>query len=577
MVLNAHRIIQQSINEELIVLTIVDITDVRRLSLELQQKEKKALEQQLEIEKKASKIIEDSNKSYNMMLMQSPFAFAILKGKNAQIILANDSIKEIWGKGKALEGRDLLDVLPELKNGKIPKIMDEVCRSGIAFEGYEVLIPIVRKGVLEDAYFNFVYQPYLEADKSISGITIIAYEVTDHHNLKKELITSKCIAEHKTNIAEEALKFKQQFLSNMSHEIRTPMNSIVGFTNVILKTALNQNQKEYIEAIKKSGESLIILINDILDLAKVDAGKISFSNSPFNLEESIADIFNLLAPKCQEKNLQFTKKHNPSIPKTLLGDAVRLRQIILNLIGNAIKFTNQGEVGMTVEIINEDEAKITLEFAIKDSGIGISEDRLEHIFHNFEQASYEINNEYGGTGLGLSIVKQLVELQGGSLFVESKLGEGSTFGFVMTFFKTTQTLSKKPTLVLDTNHKIQKIKVLVAEDIELNQILIKIILADFGFECDIAENGKIVIEKLKENQYHIILMDLQMPEMNGFETTNYIRNQLKLNIPIIALTADVTSIDVEKAKEIGMNDYISKPIDEELLYSKMITQINKIS
>jgi len=390
------------------------------------------------------------------------------------------------------------------------------------------------------------------------------------------LNAAKSIAEHKTHIAEEALKFKQQFLSNMSHEIRTPMNSIVGFTNVILKTELNQKQKEYIDAIKKSGESLIILINDILDLAKVDAGKMSFHNNPFSIEETISDVFRLLEVKCQEKNLEFAKKHDSSIPKTVLGDAIRLRQIILNLTSNAIKFTPQGNVTISIRIVNEDATKITVEFAVSDTGIGIPENKLSHIFNNFEQASDEISKEYGGTGLGLSIVKQLVELQGGTLFVNSKVGEGSTFGFIMDFSKTSETIPEETALILNTENKTQNIKVLVAEDIALNQMLIKLILADFGFECEIAENGKIALEKLKETKYDIILMDLQMPEMNGFETTDYIRNMMHLNIPIIALTADVTSIDIEKSKKAGMDDYISKPIDEKLLYSKIITQINKI-
>ncbi|TDD98450.1 CheR family methyltransferase [Flavobacterium cellulosilyticum] len=575
MLLNAHRIVQPSLNEELIVLTIVDITEVRLLAIELQIKEKKDLEKQLEVEKKAHKLIEDSNKRYNMMLMQSPFAFAILKGKDMKIKLANDSIKEIWGKGNAVEGKPLLEVLPELIDGKIPKILDEVYKTGIHFEGYEVLIPMMRNGKLSDAYFNFVYQPYLEADESISGITIIALEVTDHHNVKVELIASKCIAEHKTLMAEEALKFKQQFLSNMSHEIRTPMNSIVGFTNLILKTELNQNQKEFIYAIKKSGESLIILINDILDIAKVDAGKMSFQNNPFSLEESVSDIFKLLEPKCQEKNLEFTKDYDASIPKTLLGDAVRLRQIILNLISNAIKFTHKGKVSINISIVNEDAKKITIEFAVIDTGIGINENRLCHIFNNFEQASDEISKEYGGTGLGLSIVKQLVEHQGGSVFVKSKLGKGSAFSFLMDFAKTADIIPQETALILNAENNGRIIKVLVAEDIALNQMLIKLILADFDFECDIAENGKIVLEKLQEKEYDIILMDLQMPVMNGFEATDYIRNILNLQIPIIALTADVTSLDIKKSKKTGMNDYISKPIDEDILYSKIMEQVHK--
>lgn len=577
MLLNAHRIVQQSINEELIVLTIVDITEVRRLSVELQIKEKKALEKQLEVEKKALKLIEDSNKRYNMMLMQSPFAFAILKGKEMRIMLANDSIKEIWGKGNTVEGKPLLKVLPELKDGQIPKILDEVFTTGIPFQGYELLVPLMRKNKLEDVYFNFVYQPYLEADETISGITIIAYEVTAHHNVKGELIASKHIAEHKTHVAEEALKFKQQFLSNMSHEIRTPMNSIVGFTNVILKTEINQKQKEYVDAIKKSGESLIVLINDILDLAKVDAGKMSFNNHPFHLDECISDIFKLLGQKCLEKNLEFIKIYDASIPKTLLGDAARLKQIILNLISNAVKFTLQGKVTLSISIEKENANAISLKFAVIDTGIGIPENRLDHIFYNFEQASDEISKKYGGTGLGLSIVKQFVELQGGSLFVESKVGEGSTFSFLMPFSKTTETIIEEPALILNPENETRKISILVAEDNALNQKLIEIILADFGFECDIAENGKVVLEKLHEKEYDIILMDLQMPEMDGFEATDYIRNTMHLPIPIIALTADVTSIDIEKSKKIGMNDYVSKPIDEELLYSKIMAQIHAIS
>lgn len=575
MVLNAHRIVQQSVNEELIVLTIVDITEVRRLSIELQMREKKALEKQLEIEKNALKLIEDSNKRYNLMLMQSPFAIAILKGKDMIIDLANDSIKQFWGKGDAVEGNPILAVLPEIKDSIFPKILDEVLATGVPYEGYELLAPVLRKGVVENGYFNFVYQPYLEADKSISGITVIAYEVTDHHNLKEELIASKGIAEHKTLMAEEALKFKQQFLSNMSHEIRTPMNSIVGFTNVILKTELNEKQKEYIDAIKKSGESLIILINDILDLAKVDSGKMTFSLKPFSLEELVLDVFCLFEPKCLEKVVEFKKMYDATIPKTLLGDAVRLRQILLNLISNAIKFTSQGGITLSISIVNEDVKEMTLEFAVSDTGIGIPENRLCHIFNNFEQASAEISEEYGGTGLGLSIVKKFVELQAGSLFVKSKVGEGSTFGFIMRFSKTEEKMSEAPALIVRTGKELENIKVLVAEDIALNQMLIKIILNDFGFECEIADNGKIVIEKLKESHYDIILMDLQMPEMNGFETTAYIRNTIKSQIPIIALTADVTSLDIEKSQSIGMNDYISKPIDEELLYSKIRSQLNK--
>ena len=575
MLLNAHRIIQARENEELIVLTIIDITDVRNLAIELQIKEKKVLEVQLEMGKKAIKSIEDSNKRYSMMLLQSPFSFAILKGEMMLISLANDSIKELWGKGNKVEGKSIFDVLPELKDGPIPKMLQEVYATGIPQEGYELLIPLNRKGKLENVYFNFVYQPYLDADGTILGVTIIAYEVTAHINLKDELIEARRIAEEKTKIAENALKSKQQFLSNMSHEIRTPMNAIIGFTNVALKTDLNKEQKEFITAIKSSGSALIVLINDILDLAKVDAGKMTFDKKSFNILESIVDIFYLFESKCSEKNIKLEQQYDKRIPEYIVGDCMRLRQIILNLISNAIKFTSKGKIILSVKMLNEDSEKTTIEFTLTDTGIGIPENKLADIFDNFEQASTEISRLYGGTGLGLAIVKQLVEHQGGTLIVKSEEGIGSTFGFVMNFEKF---CAETPIETENIDSKMvgpKNVKVLVAEDIPLNQLLIKIILEEFGFQCDIAENGKVAIAKLKENTYDIILMDILMPEMNGFEATDFIRNTMNSKIPIIALTADVTTVDVQKSRTIGMNDYISKPIDEKLLYEKIIKQLKK--
>jgi two-component system CheB/CheR fusion protein len=576
LLLNAHRIIQQTKHEELIVLTAVDITEVRRLAIEIQLKEKKELQEQLDLEKKAMKLVEDSNKRYSMMLMNSPFAFAILKGKKMVVSLANDSIKEIWGKGKDIEGKTMLEILPEIKGSQFPGIMDNVYKTGQPFHGYEVLAPLQRNGKLEDAYFNFVYQPYLEADETISGVTIISNEVTAHVIAKNELLEAKKNAELKTRIAENAVKAKQQFLSNMSHEIRTPMNSIIGFTNVVLKTKLSESQKEYINAIKVSGESLIVLINDILDLAKVDAGKMTFEAAPFYMFTSVSDMLHLFETKIQEKNLTLVKKYDTNIPELLVGDQLRLRQIILNLMSNAVKFTAAGKITVQIKMLSEEEKSVTIQFIIADTGIGMAEKDLEHIFDSFQQVALETNRLYGGTGLGLAIVKQLVELQGGSVKVKSKEGQGSTFSFTLSFQKSKTNKAQDSGLILPkgANKKLKtlatKTKVLVAEDIALNQLLVKIILEDFGFEIDIAANGKIAVEYLQKNKYDIILMDLQMPEMNGFEATDFIRKELKSDIPIIALTADVTTVDVDKCLALGMNDYISKPINEKLLYSKIM-------
>lgn len=374
--------------------------------------------------------------------------------------------------------------------------------------------------------------------------------------------------------AENAVKFKQQFLSNMSHEIRTPLNSILGFTNVLLKTELDAEQDEYVQAIKTSGSSLHQLINDILDLSKVDAGRMTFEKKPFEIRKSIKSTLYSFDLKVKEKNLEMVKEYDSRIPTMLLGDVVRLNQIFLNLLSNAIKFTHKGRIVVGVKMIDEDDENVTIEFAVTDTGIGVAEEKVDMIFNVFEQAEIGTASSYGGTGLGLAIVKQLVEAQGGSVSLKSKVGEGSTFSFIMTFGKTDMK-SEVETETLERDPSITNLRVLVAEDVMLNQLLIKIILNDFGFEYEIVGDGKLAIENFQSNTYDIILMDLHMPEMNGFEAAEYIRKTMKSDIPIIALTADVTTVDITKCKEYGMNDYISKPINENLLYSKIVELVRK--
>jgi PAS domain S-box-containing protein len=574
-IVSAKYIFQKIHDKKSILLAIQDVSEVRRLSIELQNKEKREFEKLLEIQKTATKEIEDSNKRFNMILLQSPFAIAILKGKDMVVSLANDTIKEMWGKGQNVEGQKFNDVLPQLIDKEFPTLLNNVFTTGIPFYGNELLAPLVYDGELIDCYFNFVYQPYYEADETISGVTIIAYDVTTQVLAKNELIESKINAELKTKIAEEAVKSKQQFLSNMSHEIRTPMNAIIGFTNVVLKTKLDESQTEYINAIKESGAALIVLINDILDIAKVDAGKMTFNHIPFKLSKSISTILQLFEQKMLEKNIALSHNYDPAIPKLLNGDPVRLRQIILNLMSNAIKFTSEGKISVNMRLLSDDNKSCSIEFLITDTGIGIAQDRIEHIFKNFEQATKAINSSYGGTGLGLAIVKQLVEMQGGKIIAFSEEGKGSTFGFIMNFEKSnpqeieSETEPESQYFERTKESTTSATKVLVVEDVLLNQLLIKIILLDFGFDIEMADNGKIAIDLLQNNEYDIILMDLQMPVMNGFETTLYIRNVLNSNIPIIALTADVTTADVEKCTAVGMNDYISKPIDEKLLFDKI--------
>ncbi|MBA4317858.1 MAG: histidine kinase, partial [Flavobacterium sp.] len=443
-------------------------------------------------------------------------------------------------------------------------------------------------GKLTDVLFNG--SVYKDDIGNVLGVVIVARDVTEQKRIATELIEARIFAELATEIAEEekrnaegatliaenAVKSKQQFLSNMSHEIRTPMNAIIGFTKVVLKTDLNEKQKEYLSAIKLSGDALIVLINDILDLAKVDSGKMTFEQVPFKLAASISAMLHVFETKIQEKNLELVTEYDTNIPKVLLGDPVRLHQIILNLVSNAIKFTSKGKITVSVHLLNEDEESTTVEFAISDTGIGIDETKMDNIFDNFQQATSGTSRLYGGTGLGLAIVKQLVEPQGGTVSVKSKIGEGSTFSFTLCFQKTNAD-AQLETEIVELETEIKNIKILVVEDMPLNQLLMKTLLDDFGFERDIADNGKIAIEKLQNESYDIILMDLQMPVMNGFEATEYIRNTMNSKIPIIALTADVTTVDLAKCKAVGMNDYIAKPVDERILYSKIVSLVKKTS
>ncbi len=441
-------------------------------------------------------------------------------------------------------------------------------------------------GKLTDVFLNG--SVYKDGKGKVQGVVLVARDVTEQKRISTELTEAivfaematviaeeaKLKAEQSAQIAEDAVKAKQQFLSNMSHEIRTPMNAIIGFTKVVLKTDLTIKQREYLTAIKLSGNSLIVLINDILDLAKVDAGKMTFEEIPFKMSSSVSAMIHLFETKIQEKNLELVKVYDKHIPEVLLGDPVRLHQIILNLVSNAVKFTSKGKITIKLKLIKEDEKQVNIEFSVTDTGIGIPENKKDQIFENFHQASSGTSRLYGGTGLGLAIVKQLVEAQGGKILVKSKVDKGSTFSFSLNF-KKTNIKAESDTEIQELNVDHKNIKVLVVEDMALNQLLMKTLLDDFGFDRDIAANGKIAIEKMQMKTYDIILMDLQMPEMNGFEATEYIRNVMHSEIPIIALTADVTTVDLAKCKEIGINDYIAKPIDERILYNKIIGLVKK--
>jgi PAS domain S-box-containing protein len=501
---------------------------------------------------------------YSRSLIEASLDPLITINSEGKITDMNEALSKITGiTREKITGTDFLDYFTDKKMAR--QVYKEVFA-----KGFVVDFPLTirhKDGNLTDVLFNG--SVYKDERGNVLGVVIVARDNTARKKFEDDLIEARMNAEHARQAAEEAVKAKQQFLSNMSHEIRTPLNAIIGFTKVVLRTGLNDKQKEYINAIKISGDALIVLINDILDLAKVDAGKMTFESIPFKLSSSIYAMVHLFETKISEKNLELVKEYDSSIPDVLVGDPVRLHQVILNLVSNAVKFTNVGRITIRVKMISEKKDSVKIQFAVSDTGIGIPESKIKSIFDNFQQATSGTARVYGGTGLGLAIVKQLVVSQGGQVHVESKVGEGSTFSFTLDFKKTKEKVEKESDSDLQPESAAKNARILVAEDVALNQLLMKTLLEDFGYEMDIAANGKIAIDKFSETKYDIVLMDLQMPEMNGYEATEFIRNTLKSNVPIIALTADVTTADLEKCKACGMNDYISKPIDDKLLYRKL--------
>lgn len=367
-----------------------------------------------------------------------------------------------------------------------------------------------------------------------------------------------------------AASVKENFLANMSHEIRTPLNAILGFTNILQKTKLDPQQRQHIQIIQSSGNNLLSIVNDILDLSKIEAGMMRIEEAPFRVADVMATVQQMLSPKAEEKNLQLIIKIDEEIPDTVCGDAVRLTQVLVNLVSNSIKFTEEGGVYVRVTPYKRTGDSMSLEFVVRDTGIGIPKDKQRFIFERFEQAEAETTRRFGGTGLGLSIVKHLIELQKGTITLNSEEGNGTSILVELPYRITNETVPvvKQTTSTYNPNlMNNNACKILVAEDNIMNQHLIKHLLKTWGFEFDLVFNGIQAVEALKKQNYDMVLMDIQMPEMDGHSATKVIRNELKSSVPVIAMTAHAMAGEQEKCINSGMNDYISKPIHEETLYN----------
>ncbi|WP_158826476.1 ATP-binding protein [Mucilaginibacter lacusdianchii] len=410
--------------------------------------------------------------------------------------------------------------------------------------------------------------------------------ITNIRQLKKNSHEQKrlnTVLESAIDKAEKSSQAKSEFLSTMSHEIRTPLNAVIGMTNLLMMGNPRNDQKENLEILKFSANNLLAIVNDVLDFNKIESGKIVFENIRFNLTELMGNICGGQIIKANEKGLNFVLDVDPRLnQRIIIGDPTRITQIIFNLVSNAIKFTQQGQIQVIVELVEDRHDRATISFAVRDTGIGIERENLDAIFEPFTQESITTTRQYGGTGLGLAIVKRLLELKGVQMQVSSKPGEGSAFTFNMEFPVSTEKPVEKPKTTVPTQEQVadqnnlSHLNVLVAEDNSVNTMLMKKLFSKWHLKSSFAENGERAIEQVQYGNFDIILMDLQMPVMNGFDAAMEIRkleDPKKANTPIIALTASAL-IDIrEKVFSSGMNDYVSKPFKPDELKEKILNLV----
>jgi PAS domain S-box-containing protein len=445
------------------------------------------------------------------------------------------------------------------------KLLDEeVMRTGKSLEIEEVVEHDGRRVHLLSIKF-----PLLDNNGRQIGIGGIATDITERVNYQQQLIAA-------TREAHKAKEMQELFLANMSHEIRTPMNGIQGMTDLLLDTSLTDQQKEFARIIKRSVNNLLVIINDILDFSKIKAGKLTIEKIDFRLKDVLDNVKGIFDHRVKKKGLLLQVTTDPDIPDSLRGDPYRLNQIMINLIGNAVKFTEKGSVKVHVALQEKKEDTVSLHFSVVDTGIGIPESSFPYIFEHFSQGGRDISRRYGGTGLGLAISHRLLQLQGGSILVKSAEGVGSEFSFGLSYEYDLTEDANAPVvsataILTDYSHCLAGKRFLVAEDNEVNQQLVEHVLRRGGGEVQLAGNGELAIRFLQQGgEYDLIIMDLQMPVMDGYAATQYIRNELRLSIPIIAMTATALIGEQLRCFEVGMNDYMTKPFEFTDLYKRIV-------
>ncbi|MDN3580302.1 hybrid sensor histidine kinase/response regulator [Mucilaginibacter flavus] len=504
----------------------------------------------------------DELQNYSIVVKNSADIICSVDAQTLRIENINPAVEPIMGfKPAELLGKSVVNLAIDEHQPAFRKKLGEIIKDNLPFAVFEFRFERFDKCVI-----------WVECRASYRNkvIFINISDISPQKSYQEQLIKSKEQAEY-------TKKVKETFLANMSHELRTPINGIIGITGMLLKTNVDEQQKGMLDLLETSSKSLLGVINDVLDISKIEAGKFNIIRTPNNVSDIIKSVFDLLKYRADEANIEFLLEIDPDVPQSLMVDSLRLNQILMNLLSNAIKFTERGYVKLKVSVLQRHNDKVKLKYSIEDTGIGIPADRINRIFESFEQAEEDTVSKYGGTGLGLAIVKNLVELKGGELTVSSQLGKGSTFSFI-----NWHTIASKP--VAKANAKPDKaltpfvgVKVLVAEDNMVNQFMLSKILKDWQMEIDMVDNGRKALDKLTANNYDIILMDTHMPEMNGYETARNIRVDFaepKRSIPIISLSAASFGHEQQEALTAGMNDVLSKPFQPYQLHEKISKLLN---
>ncbi|WP_419701799.1 response regulator [Mucilaginibacter sp. NFX135] len=502
--------------------------------------------------------------NFAIVVKNSADIICSVDAQNLRINNINPAVETIMGfKSAELLGKSIIDLSVENQKTLFRKKLGEIIKDNLNFAVFELQFETFDKRVI-----------WVECRASYHNKTIFLNisDISPQKSYQEQLIKSKENAEY-------SKKVKETFLANMSHELRTPVNGIIGITDLLLRTELNEQQKNMLNLLETSSKSLLGVINDVLDISKIEAGKFNIVRTPNNIRELIQAAFDLLKFRADESNIEFILEIENNVPSDLMVDSLRLNQILMNLLSNAIKFTERGYVKLKVSVLQKHNDKVKLKYSVEDSGIGIPADRLSKIFESFEQAEEDTVSKYGGTGLGLTIVKKLAELKGGELTLSSQIGKGSTFNFInwhTIAAKPVEKMNSKPDKVLNP---FNNVTVLVAEDNMVNQFMLSKMLKDWNVEVEMVDNGRKLIEKLKTKKYDLILMDTHMPEMNGYEAARTIRvdfEEPKRSIPIISLSASSFGHEQEQAITSGMNDVLAKPFQPYQLHEKMSQLLKEV-